>query len=123
MIKQSHGITDEQLKEHITNPTPFIVECGCHDGRDTERFLNLYPECRVVCFEPDDRPLTRHDPPGFYDRIGDDRRVSLYQYAIGATDQRCTLYRSSGSPPNQTITDWDHSSSLQKPTKHLEWSP
>jgi len=123
MFKQSHGITDEQLKEHITCPAPFIVECGCHDGRDTVRFLDLFPDCRVVCFEPDPRPLTRHNPPGFHDRVGYDQRVTLYELAVGCAEQYRVLYRSSGTPPNKSVTDWDHSSSLQKPTKHLTSSP
>lgn len=123
MKTQASGIADSELLALIGRNDPFIVECGCHDGRDTKRFLDLFPQCKVLCFEPDPRPIERHDPPGFYDRIGElNPRVSLVMAAVGAEQTVATLYRSTGQPPNHTVKDWDHSNSLRPPTGHLEWS-
>jgi FkbM family methyltransferase len=123
MILQSNGITDGQLEEIINSLSPTIIECGAHDGRDTKRFLNIFPMCHVYCFEPDPRPVERRNPPGFIDRIGNDPRVTFIPAAVGDTDSITTLYRSSGSPPNKCVEDWDHSSSIRRPTGHLVNSP
>ena len=115
----SHMVS--RISEH-----PFIVECGCHDGRDSEKFLQWMPGCRLVCFEPDPRPLERHEPPGFIRRIGADRRVMLIRAAVSDSSGEAVLYRSSGKPPGERwegITDWDHSSSIQRPTGHYKMSP
>lgn len=106
-------------------PYPIIIECGCHDGRDTEQFLEAFPESYLMCFEPDPRPLYRHDPPGFFDRIGIDPRVTLYEAAVGDHNGTVLLNRSSGTPPGNkwNTNDWDHSSSVCRPTKHLERHP
>lgn len=123
MKSVSQGISDSELRATINSSHPFIVECGAHDGRDTKRFLDLYKECYIVAFEPDPRPIERIAPPGFKKRIGQDNRVTLVQAAVSNTDGKSILYRSSGNPPRQDVTDWDHSSSLKRPTGHLTHSP
>ena len=114
------------MVERIGRPDPLIIECGCHDGRDTEKFLTAFPACSIFCFEPDPRPLDRFDPPGFRRRIGNDERVTLIEVAVSDKPGTTTLYRSSGDPPGKCwegVTDWDHSNSIKKPTGHLEMSP
>ena len=117
-------ISDETLQKVVGRDGLVIVECGAHDGRDTERFLRLWPACRVFSFEPDPRPIERHEPPGFLDRIGSDPRVTLVRAAVGSDCGPSLLHRSTGSPPGQpAVTDWDHSSSLRPPSGHLGHSP
>jgi len=119
----SGDMTAADMVERIDSPIPLIVECGCHDGRDTEKFLAAFPACRMVCFEPDPRPLFRHDPPGFFDRIPHCPQVQLVQAAVSDRDGFAILNRSSGDPPGACwagVTDWDHSSSLFEPTGHLD---
>jgi len=120
--KHGNGITDAELKELVKTPSPHIVECGCHDGRDTERFLRLFPDCHVTCFEPDPRPLYRANPPGFIFRVTDGRRVTLVNAAVSDVCGVATLHRSSGKTKDWG-DDYDHSSSLQRPTGHLEVHP
>lgn len=116
-------IDDETLVRLIQQDDPIIVECGAHDGRDTQRFLRLWPKCRVICFEPDPRPIERHAPPGFLDRVGKDPRVTLVRAAVAEGSGVATLYRSSGQAPGWPVFDWDHSNSLRRPTWHLRHSP
>lgn len=123
MYRYPHGILDEDLVNLVNKPDPLVCECGAHDGRDTKRFLHIWPDCRIVAFEPDPRPLFRQDPPGFYRRIGNDDRVTCIAAALSNKNGTATLHRSSGTPPNKSTSDWDHSSSLSEPTGHLEWSP
>lgn len=116
----------EQMAERIGRSDPVIIECGCHDGRDTKSFLDQFPGCSIICFEPDPRPLQRHDPPGFMDRIGDDPRVRLIRAAVGDRDGLTNLWRSSGQPPHkhlQRASDWDDSNSICRPTGHFDYSP
>lgn len=121
----SHDMAPAEMIERLGRPDPVIIECGCHDGRDTEQFLAAFPECSLVCFEPDPRPLYRHDPPGFFERIGPDFRVTLHQVAIGDHNGTVLLTRSSGTPPGDkwNTNDWDHSSSVCRPTGHRKTHP
>ena len=123
MKRISKPIADDELLYLLNRDDPYIIECGAHDGRDTERFLKLFPRCRIIAFEPDPRPINRLHPPGFLARVGNDPRTRLIEVAVGDKEGTAILYRSSGTPPKQVVDDWDHSSSLRRPTGHLEWSP
>ena len=117
-----HDMAPEEMVERLGRPDPVIIECGCHDGRDTAQFLKAFPECSLTGFEPDPRPLHRHAPaaPGFFDLVPPDPRVTLYQMAVGDSHRTTPLFRSSGTPPGGkwNTNDWDHSSSICRPTGH-----
>lgn len=120
-----HDMRPADMVDRIGKSNPVILECGCHDGRDTEQFLAAFPDCSIHCFEPDLRPLLRSDPPGFMCRFGTDSQVLLLNAAVSDTDGRAIMHRSSGTPPGTrwNTNDWDHSSSLCRPTGHLAMSP
>jgi FkbM family methyltransferase len=90
--------------------------------------LKAFPRCKLYCFEPEQRALMRVDPPGFFSRIGDDIRVSLFRVAVSDTDGYQIFHVCTGQTPDGTgrdiaTSDWDMSGSLCKPTGHLEHSP
>lgn len=121
-----HGkdMAPADMLERIGRDDPLILECGCHDGKDTLKFLEAFPNCRIHCFEPDSRPIERIDPPGFYATIGADQRVILNRSAVSDEDGIVKMYRSSGTAPNgKWGDDWDHSGSILRPTGHLDYSP
>jgi len=120
------GITNEELLSYVGGNAQLVVECGCQDGRDTVRFLELFPQAQIVCFEPDPRPLERINPPGFLARIGDHPKVRLERSAVSDKEGTATLYRSAGNPPHAPLpkgVDWDASSSLAKPSEHIKRHP
>lgn len=41
--------------EKLNLKLDFVIEAGCHDGTDTERFLNHLKNVKVYAFEPDSR--------------------------------------------------------------------
>ena len=100
----------------LVGDAPVIVEAGCHDGTDTEQFLDAMPVARVFCFEPDSRPAAR-----FKQRFSDDRRVTFYQQAVSDCDGYKPFFASTGKAGH--MDDWDYSGSLCRPTNHLTRSP
>lgn len=97
-----------------------FVEIGMHFGTDTADFRKIFPNARIVCFEPDPRNIE------MIKKLGHDKLCELYELAISNTDQPMEFYLSSGnstgllSDPLLTNNDWSCSSSLKKPTGHLD---
>jgi FkbM family methyltransferase len=46
-------IRKRQYLFETDNPTPFVVDCGANIGMSVLYFKSLYPEARVLAFEPD----------------------------------------------------------------------
>lgn len=109
------GIPVAEIRRLVGHDHPVILELGCNDGSDTQRFLKEFPGACVHCFEPDPRPLERfsiHDP-----------RCTLHRLAISAEDGLTDFYLSGGTPPDLRMADWDLSSSIHPPTGHLSAHP
>ena len=92
------------------NPT--IIEAGCADGSDTIKFGKKYIDGRIYGFEP---------LPHLYEIAKENTKsfenVKIFKYALGDEDNKIVeLF--TGSPDNV-----HHSSSLLKPTNHLEIFP
>lgn len=97
-----------------------LVEIGCNIGEDTEKFRKLHPNARIVCFEPDPRNI----------KVLNDKNLNdiaeVYPYAVSNVNSKMTFYQSSGDVKSRDPTnifadkDWSLSSSLKKPTGHLE---
>jgi FkbM family methyltransferase len=97
-----------------------FVEIGMHFGTDTVDFRKMFPNARIVCFEPDPRNIE------MIKKLGHDKLCELYELAVSNTDQSMDFYLSSGNStgllrdPLLTNNDWSCSSSLKKPTGHLD---
>lgn len=115
------------VRELVDSPNPILLEIGCNDGTDTNRFLEAFPDCTLFCFEPDPRAIER------FKQTVHDRRAVLTEAAISDKDGIATFYGSSGQPPGKArgpgashycfLDEWDLSGSLHKPTGHLSYSP
>jgi len=115
-------LTDEDWLRLIGRPDPLIIEVGCNDGTDTQRFLNTFPECQIVCFEPDPRAIAR------FKRTITDPRVTLVEAAAADRDGWSPWFASHGEVPKGTLchvdaealADWDLSGSIRQPTGHVD---
>ncbi len=68
----------ERLRALALPPRPAVVDGGANKGAVTERFLALWPDCRVTAFEPQPRlarKLTK--------RFADEPRVAVRPVALG----------------------------------------
>jgi len=114
-----------------TPPTPYVLgdvvgseartvlEIGAHDGKDTRRLLNAFPQADLHAFEPDPRAAAK------FRQRGEHPRLRFHQTAIGAQDGRATFFVSGGSPPEGNAMHamlyrdgWDKSGSLRAPKNH-----
>ena len=91
-------------------PNPVIVEAGAHDGTDTADFARLWPGGRVYAFEP---------VPVLFERLQSTTagltNVTCFPVALANENGIATLHVSGGES--------DGSSSLLRPTGHLEDHP
>jgi FkbM family methyltransferase len=89
---------------------PIVLEAGAHHGHDTLAMSWLWPDGVIHAFEPvpsSYRELT--------DRLSQRRNVRLYPMAMGPAEGEFPMFISTGNAAD--------SSSLLKPTGHLERHP
>lgn len=110
------------ILEFIKNtPIQTFVEIGSHFGTDTEKFRSIHPNARIVCFEPDPRNLE------MLAKRDIDKIAEIYPYALSNMNGNQTFYLSGGNVASVNTrvdqilqdNDWSCSSSLKKPTGHL----
>ena len=113
------------LLQRLLGPSPqVILEIGANHGMHTGLLTRTFPTARVHAFEPDPRAAE-----AFRNQITD-RRVTLHELAIGATNGKAEFHVSSGLPPDADAhlkaeypKGWDQSGSLRTPKTHKEkWS-
>ncbi|MGQ0628498.1 MAG: FkbM family methyltransferase [Phycisphaerales bacterium] len=106
-------------------PAPTILELGVHLGQDTLELRRLFPSARILAVEPDPRNIYKLKRSGF------ERIATLVEAAIGDHEGKAELHLSSGTPPAGTMgapgpgkgQTWTQSSSLKRPTGHIERVP
>lgn len=101
-----------------------VLEVGANRGMHTPMLLAAFPDAEVHAFEPDPRACEH------FRAAVRDRRVTLHQMALGASNGRTEFHVSSGQPPAGFLPvredyrkGWDQSGSLRKPKKHLDLFP
>ena len=97
-----------------------FVEIGTHYGTDTQDFRKMFPHARIVCFEPDPRNIE------MIKKLGNDKICELHELALSNTNDSQEFFLSSGDSRGRVPevilqqNDWSCSSSLKKPTGHLD---
>jgi len=96
-----------------------FVEIGVHFGEDTRKFRAMHPNARIIGFEPDPRNVKIIRDTGI------DKICEFYPVALSDKNETRPFYMSSGkatwsSDPQHRDNDWSSSSSLKRPTGHLE---
>lgn len=99
-----------------------LIEIGVHFGEDTRRFREMLPAARIVGFEPDPRNIAIIRDTGI------DRLCEFHPVALSDTNETKTFYMSSGKATHAADrqhleNDWSSSSSLKRPTGHLQMHP
>lgn len=116
MHSRPNDLTFQEIKALVVRPNPIVLEIGAHDGTDSLNFLSTFPGVRLHCFEPDPRAIAK------WKMKVNPNRAKLYEVALSSETGSATFYQSGGSP-RPGVDNWDHSSSLSKPTGHLIDSP
>ena len=110
-LKIPKSVTDLYwaVKMYLPN-NPVVLEAGAHEGFDTFGLSTIWPDGKVYSFEP---------VPNLFkelkDRVSNKRNVKIYNVALGEVTKTMRMYISSG--------DSSGSSSLMKPTEHLQIYP
>ncbi len=111
--------TNDEWRTLLGRDDPVIIEVGCHDGSDTQGFLDTFSGCRIHCFEPDPRAIQQ-----FKQNIHDDR-VTLTEKAVTSFTSAVPWYASHGKVPcpcdvsPEALEDWNLSGSILIPTGHV----
>lgn len=66
-----------------------IVIVGAWHGHEIDRLLQTYPQCRIICFEPN-----RDDFRVLLGKFSDDNRVTCLEYAVADSAGEKTFYAS-----------------------------
>lgn len=95
-----------------------LIEIGMHFGEDTEKFRAMYPNARIIGFEPDPRNVKMITDAGI------DKICEFHPVALSNKNEHREFYMSSGKCPafideKHYANDWSSSSSLKRPTGHL----
>jgi FkbM family methyltransferase len=109
LLKRPGRMPIEYFRQFLP-PAPVIIEAGSHNGIDTANLARTWPEGRVFGFEP--LPTLRKQ---IEDQIRGLPNVCCLPYALGEREGEAEFYVSSGAS--------DGSSSLLRPTGHLEEHP
>ncbi len=113
----------ESLPALLGTDSPVILEVGCNDGTETNRFLSMFGSgARVYAFEPDPRAIKR-----FRERVTDPR-AHLFEMAIADREGTTEFYVSDGVPTAPGYEDlrpegWDLSGSIRRPKEHIKEHP
>lgn len=96
-----------------------FVEIGVHFGEDTRKFRSMCPTARIVGFEPDPRNIKIIRDTGI------DRICEFHPVALSDKNETREFHMSSGNAawstdPQHHDNDWSSSSSLKRPTGHLD---
>ena len=89
-----------------------LVEIGCWNGNDSEKFKLFHPNARIIGFEPDPRNVQLLKQKGL------DNIIELHPYALSNGDGEAEFYLSEGLVCEHTC-----SSSLKNPLNHLNVHP
>lgn len=78
---------DAVLLSLVKSQTPLILDVGAYTGTSAIRFRRMFPECRLVCFEPN--PAARYELLSTKDKLGGDFQV--FDWAISNEDGSATF--------------------------------
>jgi FkbM family methyltransferase len=110
------ALTVQQIGRLLKVERPVILEIGANCGQTTIEFLEVFPDARIYCFEPDPRAIEK------FKRNIDSPNVELVEAAVGADSGFVMFHQSSGAEWIDP-SGWDHSGSIRKPKTHLEVWP
>ena len=85
----------EVYKFRNTQHSPFIVDCGSNVGISVIYFKLLYPDCRLVAFEPEANNFSDLQKNVAMNNL---KNVTCYNAGLSGTTGKANLYRNISSP-------------------------
>lgn len=79
---------DTVLRSLVPASKPFIVDVGAYTGTSAVRFRNLFPEARLVCFEPN--PAAHSELLITKSTLGGD--ITVFEKAVSDNDGNATFF-------------------------------
>ena len=76
------------IKHLLQRDNPVVVEIGAHYGEDSMRFMQVFENIDLHCFEPDPRNIK------IFKKFVNDDRVKLYELALSNKKGRAVFYQS-----------------------------
>lgn len=109
------------IRTLITSTTPVIVECGSNNGSTTVKFLDIFPQAQVFCFEADPRTIAI-----FKNQVKKyGNRCKLYEVAVTNKDGYVPFYQSygtaSGHPKGSVHMDASTIKGIEPMLKKFDW--
>lgn len=95
-----------KLRKLLNKDNPLILEVGANVGSSTLEFLQVFPEARVYCFEPEPRAIA------LFKQYVQSNNVTLVETAIGQHNGNITFHQSDGVAE---LKDWHMSGSIRAP--------
>jgi FkbM family methyltransferase len=80
---------DLEYMVQIDNKSPYIIDCGSNIGMSVLFFKKLYPECKIIGFEPDPDTFATISRNVTENGLGD---VTIFPYAVGDTEGTVEFY-------------------------------
>jgi 2-O-methyltransferase len=110
------SLSHQEIAELVKKVDPTILEIGCNDGSDTLALLNVLPNARIYCFEPDPRAIA-HFKRNLTGRLD---RATLIEVALSNQNGQIEFHASSGGDSDE---GWHQSGSIRRPENHLRKYP
>lgn len=76
------------IKDLLQRDDPVVVEVGAHYGEDSMRFMQVFENIDLHCFEPDPRNIK------IFKKFINDNRVKLYETALSNKKGTAEFYQS-----------------------------
>ncbi|HSW72737.1 MAG TPA: FkbM family methyltransferase [Chlamydiales bacterium] len=92
---------------------PVILEAGAHYGNDTLKFKQMWPEAKILCFEPNPHAFTELSA-----KTEGIRNIHRYPIALNNYNGFATLYLCYGSNGDEPI--YEGASSLLEPSERMQ---
>lgn len=111
-------ISDEFIRECVGKEDPTILEIGSNDGSQALRFLEIFKNPRIYCFEPDPRAISR-----FKAKVGSRSNISFFEIALSNHNGEIEFHQSGGHLNKEQLetmpNGWDLSGSIRQPKDHI----
>jgi FkbM family methyltransferase len=90
-----------ELRSFLGEDTQTVFDVGANVGRMTREYLDVFPKCRVHCFEPNKETFTV-----LSDFMKGEERVRLNMFGLGA-ENRTMRFRAQGTSGQNAIAEND----------------
>ena len=100
---------DEIYKFTSDKENPYIIDCGANIGLSILYFKRLYPQSKIICFEPDENTFSILKRNTI--EYGDS--VELHQKAVWTANTELTFY-SEGSLAGSLVVDFAQKNDIKK---------